>query len=232
MPKMLKVRLGQEVFVLSDENNVVRTAICEIRTDGSYGFFNGQHSLCRHWFTYEEAVNVAKAKIAEHIKILRNVAKKLSRKSKYLDMDEVQQEVRTSPYKVVSYDGPEARRRTRKLKKIVVPKKYIKPGNMVYAVITPQLFAHVRNQFFVVYRPYEYFVLETMIKSVSFSPDGVITYTYTTPFVLKEVYGSRKEAEDKLRCFIDNCSEVKIPFVSHQEEKEKLDEMMEDSIPF
>ena len=228
--KPKQVGLGQEVFVLSAEDGVIRTMVGMIEADGQYTLLNGQSNLAPHWLTYREALAAAEKQIKTRIKDLTRQIGLLEQKSAHLKSREARLATLEAPYRVVDLMGsyPDEYRRTRRLKKILGPADHLNPGDMVYVCITPQ----IQNSR-LAYRPFDVFVLETKIKEASFDPKtGAPRYTYTTPFKVKEHFASENEAGNLLR---NNSPNEQIGFVSHEEEQEKIRimmEEMEDDIPF
>ena len=228
--KPQKVVLGQEVFILSAEDGVIRTRVGMIGANGQYTLLNGQSNLTPHWLTYREALAAAQKQIKARIKNLVRRVSMLEQKSVHLKSREARLATLGAPYRVVDLVGdyPGEYRRTRQLKKILGPAGHLNPGDAVYVCITPQ----TKNPG-LGYRPHNLFVLETKIKEVSFDPKtGTPRYTYTTPFKVERHFASENEAEDFLR---SHYPDEQIGFVSHEEEQAKIGimmEEMEDDIPF
>lgn len=226
-----EVRLGQEVFVLSSTGEVVRTMIAEIRLGemrikSSYTLLNGGNSFQPHWFTYEEALHAAQDWIKVRAVILRQQLAVDRKKFKRLATDEAREKVMTTPYRVVNFNShDEGSRRTRSLKKVVIPDKYPEPGTVVYVLITPKI---KPLQF--EYRPFPYFVLETVVTRVSFSPDGKVQLSFKTPFSVDEYFLSRKEAISALKNYPEVGKVERTHFVSSAREKAEIDKI--EDIPF
>jgi hypothetical protein len=96
---------------------------------------------------------------------------------------------------------------------------------VVYVVITPA----TRSEF-ETYRPHKHFVLETEIASVCFSPDGQVYYTFSTPFIVREFFLSRRGAS--LRNFSEPGTKNLVPFVSRKQAKEENAKLLDDDVPF
>lgn len=213
------IKLGQEVFVLNADGDVERTMVAKIYTGGRYTFLNGKGSHNSHWLHYAEAVAVAQEKVSVSEAVLRRKLTQLRRRRAYLDSESYMETTMKSPYEVVELRDIDVRRRTRKLKGITVPKKYPKPGSLVYVVIELQ----TKPEEFM-YRPFECFVLETKVLSVGFTPDGKLHYIFSTRFDVSQYYRSRDEA-------VASCPKVS-GFVSHEEENAELKKLDAKHIPF
>lgn len=223
------VNLGQEVFVLSPNGEVVRTVVAKLE-ENSYSFLNGDDERRPHWFSFEDAVSAASSRINAQQTVLRKELRALARRRRTLETQDYQDGVMNASYTVVDLDNRTAftrSRRVRKLKKIRVPETYLVPGHMVYVVITP---ASRPELGFDVYRPYKHFVLETEVMNVCFSPDGQVHYAFSTRFIVKEFFLSRKEATARLESYSEPGTKDSVHFVSSAQEKKELDE--EDDIPF
>ena len=227
-----KVKLGQEVFVLSATGEVERTMIAEIRTGDKYNHFEPRYTLLNgyggpYWFKYREALSAAEDLMSERAAALRKQLAALRNRIRHQSTDEAKQAVAAAPYKVVNllsdYPGHEhmSRRSTRKLKKISVPDTYLEPGTMVYLVVTPQVeLRYGPTEFF--YRPSSHFVLETMVTRVCFSPDGKVHLAFATPFRVDEYFATRKEATSKLKSYSEPGIAEPINFVSYKKEREEI----------
>ncbi len=224
--KAKTVRLGDEAFVvLTTGGKVERTLVGALEGNG-YMFLNGLHSSRTHWFDFDQAVSVAEERVKKREVALRAELKALGRWRKYLLSEKYRADVFSPPYKVTDLGPGEDRKRTRHLKSIKVPLEYLLPGCRVYMVITPQ----TRAKWEKVYRPHSHFVLETEVRTVHFTPDGVAHYTFSTPFEVSEFFLQKHEAVKKLLSFSEPGTLEAVPFVSQKEEKEKLSEL--DDIPF
>jgi len=228
------VRIGQEAFVLSpDGEGVVCTMVAKI--DGNcYRFLNGSDGRrCPHWFSFKEAIAEASARISARQVALRKELRALARKRRTLETRDYEDDVRNAPYRVVdlrdtaSLDSARLRR-PRNLKKVRVPKVYLAPGYVVYAIITPMTHSEPGWE---VYRPHKHFVLETEVRSVCFSPDGRAHYAFSTHFIVEEFSLSREEAEVRLQSFSEPGTKESVPFVSSEQEKKVLADLDAD-IPF
>lgn len=222
--------LGQIAFVLSPDGAVVRTMVARIDKD-NYQFLNGDDSRRPHWFNVYDAVAAAGARIRDRQTALRKELRTLAQKRRALETQEYRIEVMSAPYRAVDLRDTmilyHARpRRPRKLKKVLVPKTYHRPGQVVYAIITPATRSEMET-----YRPHGHFVLETEVRSVCFSPDGQAHYTFSTPLLPEEFFPLREEATARLQSFSEPGTKEPVPFVSSQKEKEELEKLVED-IPF
>ncbi len=231
------VKLGQKVFVLSATGEeVVRSMIGEVRTGDEFNQFKIRYKLLNgydgphHWFTFKEALAAAQDRINAHATSLRKQLAALRQKSKQLDTEEARQAVMETPYKVINldsnYDGP---RRAQTLKKIAVPSEYPEPGTSVYVVITPQVrLKFEQSEFY--YRHFPFFVLETVVRSVCFSPDGKVNIDFETPFMVDKYFMSRKEADSEIASYRKPGTAEAINFVSHQKERDEIDSIPD--LPF
>lgn len=224
-----KVTLGQEVFVLSGRS-VVRTMVGRIEGE-SYSLLNGDDASDPHWFTYGGAVFAACERVKAQKARLRKALRELTAEDRLLEDERYRDSVLSAPYKIVDLRYElERRLRPRTRKNVSVPKMYLSPGQRVYAIITP-----ATSPCYVgmgVYRPLRNFVLETQVKSVCISPDGGAVYTFTTPFVLGEYFLSRKEAMGRLQIHLGPGSLERVYFVSEKLEREELEKLRDDDVPF
>ena len=224
--KAKTVRLGQEAFVmLTTGGKVERTMVGALEGDG-YLFLNGLHSSRTHWFDFDNALSAAEEGVKKREAALRAELKALGRWRNYLLSPKYRADVFSPPYKVADLEPFENRKRTRYLKNVKVPEGYVCPGCRVYAIITPRTQTRWEN----VYRPHPHFVLETEVRTVYFSPDGVAHYMFATPFEVTEFFPSKDEAIKRLSNFSESDVLKDVPCVSHEEEKQKLQEL--DDIPF
>jgi hypothetical protein len=224
--KSKTARLGQEVFVILTTGGKVERTMVGALEDNGYMFLNGLHSSWTHWFDFDQAVSAAEERVKEREAALRAELKALGRWRKYLLSEEYRADVFSPPYKVTNLGSDEDRKRTRYLKNVKVPERYLCPGCRVYTIITPG----TRVRWKEVYRPHPHFVLETEVQTVYFSPDGVAHYRFATPFEVTEFFPSKDEAVKRLSNFSEPGVLEDVPFVSQDEEKQKLGEM--DDIPF
>lgn len=139
-----KVKLGQQVFVLSPTGEVVRTMVGEIQVGDKFNNFELRYTLLngedgQHWFSYQDALIASQERVSQQIEFLKKQLTALRMKSKRLTTEEAMSAVMMAPYKVVDLSGSEIRLRTRRLKRISVPSKYPKPGTKVYVVVTPKI---------------------------------------------------------------------------------------------
>ena len=222
--KLNVVHLGQEVFLLSAQGEVIRTMVALIWKDG-YSFLNGSGSFNAHWFSFNEALSAADDHLQRRSARLRKELRSLAHRRKALVTGEYRESVASTPQRVVDPRDIENRFRTKKLKKVCVPEAYYSPGKIVYVAITPASRHHQD-----VYRPYPYFVLETKVTSVCFTPDGKAHYTFSTPFGVIEFFPSLEGAATKLRILSGLEMENDVPFVSAEKEESELAEI--DDIPF
>lgn len=223
-----QVVLGQEVFVLSPDGEVVRTMVAEISRE-HYTMLNGYDSRDKHWTSFDGAVSAAHKRLEARRAAARKALRELAAKARELHTESYRHSVASAPYKLVDLGYDETRSRTRMRKRVLVPDSYLRPGQTVYAIITPMI---KPSAGWAVYRPYSHFVLETEIQSVRLSPSGTARYTFGTPYPLDEYFLSRKEAETKLQSYSEPGTLEPVHFVSREEEKKELDELQEDNIPF
>lgn len=223
-----KVVLGQKVFVLSPDGEVVRTMVAEISRE-HYTMLNGYTSHEAHWTSFVAAVGAAREVLERRRAALRKTLRQLAAKDRALQAADYKRAVMSAPYKVVDLGYDETRSRTRMRKHVPVPETYLAPGQLVYAIITPMI---KPSAGWAVYRPYSHFVLETEIQSVRLSPSGTARYTFGTHYPLDEYFLSREEAETKLQSYSEPGTLEPVYFVSREEEKKELDELQEDDIPF
>jgi hypothetical protein len=225
------IRIGQEVFVLSHDGEVIRTMVAGLDEKG-YRFLDGSSHRRPHWFTFKDAVVAASDRINARQTALRKALRTLALKRRALETQEYQDGVMREPYKVVDLQAMMTyaqSRRSRKLKKIRVPETHLALGHMVYVIITPMTHSESREY---AYRPHKHFVLETAVKSVCFSPDGQVHYTFSTPYVVDKFFLSRTEAGTGLqKSFSEPGTKDFVYFVSSKQEREELDKIPDD-IPF
>lgn len=222
------VRLGQEAFVLSPDGEVVRTMVAKLEREG-YQFLDGSSYHRPHWFSFQVAASIASERIETRETVLRKELRALARKRRMFEAQDYRDSIMNAPYRVVDLRDPltfVVLRRTRKLKKVVIPKTYLRPGHMAYVVITPMTRSGSEA-----YRPYNHFVLETEVTSVCFSPGGQAHYTFSTPFIVEESFPSREAATARLESFSEPGTKEPVPFVSNEREKEEIAKLPDD-IPF
>jgi hypothetical protein len=238
MAAMRSIRLGQEAFVLSREGDVVRTMVGSLKGKGKgYEFLNGDDSSHEHWFALDQALAAADKQLRSRQDRLRQQIRTLAAARRSLTKKGYEKAVRSAPYRVVDLRDPlglaewqRKKCRTRRRKKVIVPQSYARPGDFVYAIVTPLIKPYYEGAS--TYRPHNHFVLETVVESVCFAPDGNVFYKLSTTLVPEEFFTSRKEAEKRLDSYSEHGGEP-IHFVSHAEEKTELDKMSEDDdIPF
>lgn len=223
--KLNVVHLGQEAFLLSAQGEVVRTMVARIWKDGCYSFLNGSGNFHPHWFTFEEAVSAADDYLQRRSAKLREELRTLARRRKVLATESYMQSVASSPQRVVDMRDIGNRFHTKSLKKVRVPEAYYNPGTVVYVAITPGT-EHYQE----VYRPHPYFVLETKVTGVCFTPDGKAHYTLSTPFEVTEFFPSLVEATSKLRALSGMEMENGAHLVTAKEEESELAKI--EDIPF
>lgn len=235
-----KVKLGQEVFVLSSTGEVVRTMIGEICAGDEFNHFKPRYTLLNghsgpHWFKYAEAVSAAKDHMAKRTAALQKRLAVLRKKVKHQSTDEARQAVMVAPYKVINlkagYSGHEhmSRSATRNLKRICVPDTYLEPGTRVYLIVTPQVKLRDELSKFC-YRPFSHFVLETVITKACFSPDGKVHLAFATPFQVNEYFATRKEAKLRLKSYSEPGTVEPVNFVSYKRELQEIAKIPD--IPF
>lgn len=219
------ISIGQEAFVLSPDGEVVRTMIAKLEKEG-YRFLNGDDERRRHWFSFEGAISAASERIIARQVALRKQLRALALKRRALEEQNYRDGVVSAPYRVVDLRDTVSHnlthlRPSRNLKKVHVPETYLRPGHVVYVAITPA----TRSEF-ETYRPYKHFVLETEVASVCFSPDGQVYYTFSTPFIVREFFLSRRGAAAKN--FSEPGTKDLVPFVSSKQEKEEIAKIPDD----
>jgi hypothetical protein len=238
-----QIELGQEVFVLSPQGDVVRTLVAQLRRvqcrEGSdwvwreeHTFLNGGGGGQPNWSSFRAAAQAAQKVLEARKTALRKQLRALAARTRYLETAAYKQSVESAPYKLVDLGDGETRIRTRMRKRIAVPDTYFKPGQVVYAIITPLTPPHGTQWANSLYRPHSHFVLETEVRSVTLAPDGTARYTYATPLWPEELFLIREEATKRLQSYCEPGTLEPTPFVSMAEEKEKLEELIEDDIPF
>lgn len=232
-----KVVLGQEVFVLSPQGDVICTKVAGIAMvagigSESYDLLNGYSSDHPHWFSFDEAIGAARNCLEARREKLRKALRQLAARDREFQKDGYWHSVLTAPYKMVDLGYDETRRfRSRTRKKISVPETYMQPGQCVFAIITPATLPH--GDGWVVYRPYKHFILETYVKSVWLSPDGTAHYGFSTPLKPEEFFLSRKEATERLQSYSEPGTLEQINFVSKAREMQELEKLRDDDdIPF
>ncbi len=182
-----KLILGQEVFVLSKEGQVARTMVAKIYSCDSYLFLDGTCS--KYWLSYDEAVSAAVGLVTEKEQQLRQQLTALRRRRRDLLTTEAYTPVMEKPFKVVDLSDAEHRLRTRKLKKVTVPVEYPQPGAMVYIAVTENLRTGKYE-----YRPHKSFILEDLISSVWFTPDGAYHVSLSNPYRINEYFPTHEAA--------------------------------------
>jgi hypothetical protein len=237
------VVLGREVFVLSPQGDVVRTMVAQLRrvqccekgnwvwrTD--HTFLNGCDSSQPNWHSFRAAAQAALQVLEARKATLRKQLRALGARTRHLETAAYRQSVKSAPYKMVDLGDGEKRIRTRMRKCVAVPETYFRPGQAIYAIITPLTPPCGKEWGNSLYRPYPHFVLETEVRSVTLSSDGSARYTYATPLKPDEYFLTRKEAEERLRSYSEPGTSEPIHFVSHEEEAKKLKELDEAHPPF
>ncbi len=207
------VYLGQEVFFLF-QGNVIRTAVGKVHKEG-YDLLDKRCPFGRHWFTFDQALAAADKGLLLRQETLRRQLKELARMRKKLKTPLYKEKVMTAPRRVKDLRDVEDPSRTRKLKKLKVPENYLNPGQVVYLSVLPQ----TRTQMELVYRPYDYFVLETEVGSVCLLPSGEVAYSFRTPFEWREFFLSREKATENLRHAAKLKHDETVHFVSKEEDK-------------
>jgi hypothetical protein len=220
-----RVLLGQEAFVVvTTDGGVERTMVGAMDSDG-YQFLNGLYNHRTHYFDYDQAVATADEKLKVREDNLRAELRQVVRRRKQLKSEANKTEVMSSPYKVVDLRQVDKKKRVKHLKSVMVPEWYMYPGDSVYTVITPWILSRSEA-----YRPYSHFVLETQVSTVCFSPDGVPHYTFETRFEVKEYFLLKHKAIRSLESLCLPGSLKLVPFVSFEEDQQKLSEI--EDIPF
>lgn len=218
------VYLGQEAFFLY-QGQVVRTAVGRLY-EGGYSFLDNRCPLGRHWFTYDQAVSEAGKGLVLRQETLRRQLKELESLRKKLKTPLYKEKVLTAPRRVRDLRDTENPSRTRNLKRLKVPENYHNPGEVVYLVVLPQ----TQTQMEYVYRPYDYFVLETVVGTVCIAPDGKLNYWLRAAFEWKEFFLSRDKATTSLRSAAKLKINDTVHFVSKEEYKTETDKI--NNVPF
>lgn len=228
------VKLGQKVFVLSEDGqNIIRTMVAGIENDGDYKLLNGSSNRRPHWFSFNEAIGAVCERLEARMAKLLKVQRQLAAKKRELQKENYRDSVESAPYKMVDPGYGESKKfRSCTKGQVAVPKKYLRPGQCVYVVITPMT---SQQKDLCTYKPYTHFVLETEVKSVRLSSNGKALYTFTSPLRPEEPFLSREEAEARLRSYSEPGTLEEVPFVSkEQETKElrRLNGLDDDDVPF
>ncbi len=223
--KAKDVRLGQEVYVLVATGGEVERTMVGIIAHDDYHFLNGTYSSRSHWFSFDQALSIADEQLRERETQLRAQLRAVAQQRRRIKSEEYRTSVMDASYRVVDLRDIEKRSRTRRLKHVRVPSEYLNPDHTVYVVITPSTRGYGD-----LYRPHSHFVLETKVRSVCFSPDGVVHYTFSTRFDVDEFHPTREEASAKLQTTAKLPMGSAIHFVSGEEEKRELDKI--EDIPF
>ena len=229
MAKRVIPRLGQEVFQVSREGEITRTMVAKVYEGVGWQFLNGIWNGNPHYYSFEEAATVAEDRIRAHEARLRAKLRALARRRKELGTQSYRNSVMQARYRVVDlreeeYSGKPSR--PRNLKKVVVPETYLLPGRLAYTAITPR--TEPKSD---VYRPHSHFVLEIEVQSVFFTPDGQVHYSFSTPFVVGNVFFSSQEAAQELKKLLSLTPYDPVRFVSRKDEREWLDSQPDD-VPF
>lgn len=229
MAKRVMPQLGQEAFQVSREGNITRTMVAKVYAEGGWQFLNGSRNALPCYFSFEEAVAAAEGCIKTHEARLREELRALARKRKSLRKPDCRNHVMTAPYRVIDLREvayPRKPSRPRNLRKVIVPKTYLLPGHRAYTIITPGT-----ESVSEAYRPVRFFVLEVEVRSVCFTPDGHSHYSFSTPFVVKDIFPSEQEAALAIRELLDLRPVHSVWFVSRKEEQEWFDNQPDDT-PF
>lgn len=221
------VRLGQEAFVvMGPEGRIERTMVARIDQYG-YEFFNGMAGEDGVRYDFAGAVEEADRLLALSEAALRARLKTVRARRRSLGSEEHLEEVLKSRFTVRDLRGTDDYRRVRNLRNVVVPEQYFLPGDTVYVAVVP--WTRVRAGFS--YRPYQYFVLETVVRAVCLTGYGDVHYTLTTPFEVDECFASIEAAEEHLQGLVLSGPVSPVMFVPHTEEKEELKRLGEEAGP-
>ncbi len=224
--KSQAVTLGQEVFVVTGTDGGIERTMVGALEGKEYILLNGQScGLATHWFSLDLAIEAAAEQIKSREALLRAELRNLARRRKHILSIEYQAAVLDSPYKVADLRAEGRAVRSRRIRTVTVPSEYLCPGCRVYTIITPQ----TRVRWEEVYRPHPHFVLETEVRRVHFSPDGVVHYTFVTPFVVSEFFLDKDAAIRTLSNYSEPGTLETVPFVSLEEEQQAL---LVDDLPF
>lgn len=222
-----RFHLGKVAYVVDASNGRVERTMVGAIGENFYRFLNGSFSGRKHWFDFNHAVSAADECLRMREARLRTQLREISRQRKWIMSKAYETSVMSASYKVLDLRNVENPNRTRYLKRVRVPETHLNPGQCVYIIVTPVTRADRDN-----FRPHSYFILETKVRSVSFSPDGRVHFTYATPFEVEEHFNSREEAAAILADSSVPGVPDSIPFVSHDEERYELLKMLDDDIPF
>ena len=220
------VRLGQKAFlVIGDE--VIVTAVGRLDSGGAYTFINGYHSGIQHWFTFDEALKTLDGNLAEKQEELLRRHKQLTQKRASIKGFEYRSSVEAAPLKVVDL-GEEPLLKARNRKYMSYPEVYYELGTRVYVPVLA--WTRVRSSHSRVYRPYRYFVLETVVTTVYVAFDGTPRYAFSTPYEVEQVFPAKKSSLKKMAALFEGHTDY-VHFVSHEEEKAALEKIREEEGP-
>ena len=219
------VKLGQEAFVVvKPDGQIERTMVGSLYTKGCR-FLNGDSDSRVHSFNFDQAAATADERLKKREVELRAALRAIGKRRKQLKSDEYKDAVMNAPYKVVDLRQIERRQRTRDLKTVVVPEQFVRPGCMVYVVITP-----LTRSSYECFRPHPHFVLETEVRSACFTADGKVHYTFGTPFVVVDFILNKDGAMKYLSSFSEPGTKEQVPYVSHEEEE--IGNLLDYELPF
>lgn len=216
--------LGQEVFFIL-KGEIARTIVGSVSREG-HTFLDSRCPHENHWFSFDQAVEAAEASLKRRQETLRKQIRALDRKRKIQKTQLYQKRVMRDSRRVEDLRGIDQPLRARYLKNILVPESYLSPGQVVYLAVGPL----TRTADVPLYRPYNYFVLETEVREVTFDPTGTVHYSLAAPFAWYEFFPTRKKAEDSLRTDVKLQSSEVVHFVSKVEYQTEYAKM--DTAPF
>lgn len=221
------IRLGQEVFVVSDNQGLVeRTVVARIGLH-DYTFLNGVSGTEKHFADFADAAAEADSALAFLEAQLKKRLKEVRAKRRSIGSPEHKLAVLKAKLKICDLRQVDDPDRIRRLKNVTVPESYFLPGDTVYVAVVP--WTRSRGEF--KHQPYQYFVLETVVTSVCFTGRGKAYYTFSTPFEVDECFATIEEAHAHLQTLCVTGPVTNVMFVPHSEERAELARMEEEAGP-
>ena len=217
-------RIGEPVFVVLSDGNIIRTAIKSLGKDG-YGLFSSKGG--KQFFDFDEAVDAAEQTIQRMIDsgdMTRKEEAALQERLLLLRTPDfrggvfIQELIQDSQMMGLS---PE-----RSLgNEVVFPTDYFLPGQKVFGIVTPMSHYIMSPG----WRPRPYFILKTIIEEVSFTDKwaGNLYYRFGSThyrFAYNRIFGDKEAA---LQCMMKVFAEetggtilsVNVPIFSSEEEE-------------
>lgn len=158
-------RLGDIVYILTNEGVLIRNAVGQVSTDGSYALLN--EDTRKHFFDLEEALHAAEVLIQyrlAHETLADTIRSELSGRLALLRDPACVSLLATQPIQVRQPTlAPTFLSKEPALPEPAFPAKYIEPGTPVWMIITPT--SHVNHIRY--WRPKPYFLLSTVVSEVS-----------------------------------------------------------------